>query len=77
MAGIARKRRKNKAIRSSLLAGVNSTYNIMGDGLELRDCDNLEASWYNVGIFFRRSINHVSLDRSKKNRYTPEELETI
>ncbi len=63
--------------RKSLFIGANSAFNIVGDDLEMRRVDNIEASWFNVGIFFKRSINNVSLGNGYGNRYSSEELETF
>ncbi|MBC6409341.1 MAG: hypothetical protein GDA42_02630 [Ekhidna sp.] len=38
--------------RRYLLKGIESSFNVMGDGLEQRDNDNLTVSWYNVGIYY-------------------------
>ena len=45
----------------SFFKGVNTAFNIMGDGLEGRPPqDNIYVSWHNVGIFYQRSQRRVA-----------------
>ncbi|MDE0470721.1 MAG: hypothetical protein OXH57_02175 [Ekhidna sp.] len=67
-------RRRN---RQSLIKGVESSFNIMGDGLEQRDNDNLTVSWYNVGIYYKRALSNHAVRRGFNNRFSREELTTM
>ena len=63
--------------KAKLMAkGAISAFNATGKGLETRDSDNIEASWYNVGVFFKRSIDKLSIATKQQHRYSREELET-
>ena len=62
--------------RKSVAVGAISSFSINGEGLGLRDVDNIEASWYNVGIYFKRAINKMSITNNHRDRYSREELET-
>lgn len=62
--------------RKSIVKGAESSFNIMGDGLELRNNDNVRSSWYNVGIYYKRALSSNAVRKGFNNRFSNEELET-
>lgn len=63
--------------QKSLIKGVESSFNIMGEGLELRGNDNLKSSWYNVGVYCKRVLSGNAVRKGLTNRFSNEELETL
>lgn len=60
-----------------VLKGFLSTFNISGEDLEHRANNNLEASWYNVGVFYRRALGINADRKGLNNRFSSRDLETM
>ena len=71
------KKNSQRKNRQSLLKGIESSFNVMGDGLEQRGNDNLTASWYNVGIYYKRALSNNAVRKGVDNRFSDEELITM
>ncbi|CAD5285276.1 hypothetical protein IMPR6_390005 [Imperialibacter sp. EC-SDR9] len=63
--------------RKSFNNGAWSAFSIMGDGLELRNNNNLRSSWYNVGIYYKRALSGNSIKKGFDNRFSIEDLDTL
>ncbi|MBT0810090.1 hypothetical protein KIH41_02195 [Litoribacter ruber] len=70
------KKKPKKRKKSPLNEGMETSFSIMGEGLSQRKSDNLESSWFNVGIYFKRAMNNVSVNRGLGSRFSEDELET-
>jgi len=69
--------RKQSAKRKSIIKGASTTFNIMGGGIEERNQRNVEVSWYNVGIYYKRAMDRMSINGGYQRRFLEEgELET-
>jgi len=71
------KKNNQRKNRQSLIKGIESSFNIMGDGLQLRANDNLTVSWYNVGVYYKRALSNHAVRKGVDNRFSREELTTM
>jgi hypothetical protein len=71
-------RHGKKTSKRPVLLGAVTAFSIMGGDLEVRRSGNIEASWNNVGVFFKRAMNNTSEQKGLKKRFLEEEeLETF
>lgn len=72
-----RMKRKYSKSRKSFFLGAITTFNINGSPIELRNTKNIEASWHNVGVFYKRAMDNISERKGLSRRFSEEgELET-
>ncbi len=65
--------------KADFLEGIKSSTNITGSGFVPEYCNNnIEVSWYNVGVYFKRGMSRLSSqqDGRSRARYSDEELIT-
>lgn len=69
--------RKYSKSRKSFFLGAMTSFSVVGIPLESRNSPNIEASWYNVGVFYKRAMENISERRGLNRRFLDEgELDT-
>lgn len=59
-----------------MFKGAFTAFDIMGAPLEIRKSSNIEASWHNVGVFYKRAMEHNAVQKGLNRRFQKEgELE--
>ena len=72
-----RMRRKYSKSRKSFFLGAMTSFSIVGSPIEFRNYKNIEASWHNVGVFYKRALDNISEREGLPRRFSGEgELET-
>ena len=71
------KKGKRNRVRKSLFSGAKTSFDIMGGTIETRRNLNIDTSWYNVGVFYIRAMDNISVERGLNRRFLEEgELDT-
>ncbi|NCQ10783.1 MAG: hypothetical protein GW809_01255 [Bacteroidetes bacterium] len=62
--------------KSQLLKkGAITAFNLKGAELEHRNVNNIQASWHNVGVYFKRGMNTTSEINNLPKRFKKDDLE--